>query len=303
MADFTRRRWTTPRIAVPRRGPVDEEINPSSGWTNDFPGFHCLLVNLPGFNEDDIKLNVDESGIVVVSGRRKVSDEKQEHFEKTFNVPEDGDVNNIKKIFDGATLRVRIPKVANSEENKPSSADGTSTNNINPEATKDTTESDMIPSESPAPSNGETENRKEASFIPSLGSIKEGKPVESNKEAKSPTPNNGTNGAAIVDANDSRASNSDTNEQKEIATKNKEPDNSVVSGESGDTKEKKEEPFKSPPKEEGNKEPKKGGDQEEKSSKASVLGRIAENKGILLASIISFTLGVLLSHKMHPSST
>ncbi|XP_021733790.1 uncharacterized protein LOC110700545 [Chenopodium quinoa] len=118
MADFTRRRWTTPKMAVPLRGPVDEEINPPSGWINEFR-FHCLLVVLPGFEKGDIKLNVDESGIIEVTGRRKVNDEKQEHFKKTFNVPEDGDVKNIELIFDDGTLRVRIPGMV--EEINPSS--------------------------------------------------------------------------------------------------------------------------------------------------------------------------------------
>ncbi|XP_021733789.1 18.1 kDa class I heat shock protein-like [Chenopodium quinoa] len=136
MADFPRRRWTTSKIAVPRRGRVDEEINPSSGWTNDFPGFHCLLVDLPGFEKDDIKLNFDEPGIIEVSGRRKVDDEKQEHFKKTFNVPEDGDVENGEMIFEGGTLRVRIPKAAKNGTSKPSSADGASTKNINTDKKK-----------------------------------------------------------------------------------------------------------------------------------------------------------------------
>ncbi|KAK7411469.1 hypothetical protein VNO78_02902 [Psophocarpus tetragonolobus] len=97
-----------------------EEIVPNSGWINDHSA-HFLLVDLPGFKKEEVALQVDASiGKIIVKGERQTNEQKRVHFELTFPVPPDSDIDNISGNFDSEILHVFIPKGKTSQEHKES---------------------------------------------------------------------------------------------------------------------------------------------------------------------------------------
>ncbi|KAG6745928.1 hypothetical protein POTOM_050438 [Populus tomentosa] len=92
------------------RSHVVEECVPSSAWTEDSNG-HYLLVDLPDFKKEEVKLQVDNSGQIVVRGERLVNNNsKVIYFEQKFKLPENSDTDKITGKFDGEFLYVTVPK-------------------------------------------------------------------------------------------------------------------------------------------------------------------------------------------------
>ncbi|KAG2407707.1 uncharacterized protein HKW66_Vig0025290 [Vigna angularis] len=89
--------------------PVLQQIVPNSGWTQDSAG-HYLLVDLPEFRKEEVKLQVDSYGRIVVKGERQINAWKHDHFRLTFPAPLDSDMDRIAGKFDGGVLYVTIPK-------------------------------------------------------------------------------------------------------------------------------------------------------------------------------------------------
>ncbi|GMH01341.1 hypothetical protein Nepgr_003180 [Nepenthes gracilis] len=85
-----------------------EKITPSSGWVMDSQ-VHLLLVDLPGFRLDDVKLEVDSYGKLTVSGGRILGENKYLHFKQTFKLPENSEAQKISRKFEGDTLFVSFP--------------------------------------------------------------------------------------------------------------------------------------------------------------------------------------------------
>ncbi|CAN6714009.1 unnamed protein product [Malus baccata var. baccata] len=95
-----------------------EEIVPSSDWTEDCNG-HYLLVDLPDFKKEEVRLEVNISaGHITISGERQVNEKKTEYFKQKFTLPPNSDVDKITGKFDGEILYVTVPKVATAVEEK-----------------------------------------------------------------------------------------------------------------------------------------------------------------------------------------
>jgi hypothetical protein len=63
------------------------------------------------FKKEEVKLQVDNSGQIVVSGERLVNNNsKVIHFEQKFKLPENSDTDKITGKFDGEILYVTVPK-------------------------------------------------------------------------------------------------------------------------------------------------------------------------------------------------
>ncbi|KAJ6977356.1 inactive protein RESTRICTED TEV MOVEMENT 2-like [Populus alba x Populus x berolinensis] len=92
-----------------------EEYVPSSAWTED-PNSHCLLVHLPDFRKEEVKLQVDDPGKLTVSGERLVNNSKCIYFEQTFKLPQNSDTDNITGKLDGEILYVTVPKQEETSE-------------------------------------------------------------------------------------------------------------------------------------------------------------------------------------------
>ncbi|KAF5205990.1 Hsp20-like chaperones superfamily protein [Thalictrum thalictroides] len=88
---------------------VYEDFPPSSDWTHD-SNCHVLLIDLPGFKREELKVRVDNLRKVTVSGERQVSENKYSRFKQIYELPEDSDIDNISGRFDGGLLFIIIPK-------------------------------------------------------------------------------------------------------------------------------------------------------------------------------------------------
>ncbi|KAL5544399.1 hypothetical protein UlMin_008183 [Ulmus minor] len=102
------------------RGPqtgnmIFEEIEPSSQWTAD-KNSHYLLVELPGFKKEHVKIQVINSGHIKISGERLVHENRKLNFEKSYKVPENSNTDKITAKFDGEILYVTVPKQVVDEE-------------------------------------------------------------------------------------------------------------------------------------------------------------------------------------------
>ncbi|XP_043724310.1 inactive protein RESTRICTED TEV MOVEMENT 2-like [Telopea speciosissima] len=106
MENMTGRRGTGERANA---RPVYEDFQPMADWTND-SNSHGLLVDLPGFKKEELKVEVDNNGRLAVRGERQFSDNKYKRFKQVYNLPIDSDIDKITGKFDGGVLFVIIPK-------------------------------------------------------------------------------------------------------------------------------------------------------------------------------------------------
>ncbi|KAJ0536400.1 putative alpha crystallin/Hsp20 domain, HSP20-like chaperone [Helianthus annuus] len=86
---------------------VFEEFVPPSAWTDDST---CLLVDLPGFKRQELKLQVDNQTHLVVNGERQVRENKYKRFEQRFELPKNVDTEKITGELDGEILFISVPK-------------------------------------------------------------------------------------------------------------------------------------------------------------------------------------------------
>ncbi|KAA3463282.1 inactive protein RESTRICTED TEV MOVEMENT 2-like [Gossypium australe] len=88
-----------------------QKIVPSSDWTHDDKA-SFLLVDLPGFKKEELRLELASTGHIIISGERRVDENKSVYFEESFEVPENSDTDNINAKFDGDFLHVTLPKLS-----------------------------------------------------------------------------------------------------------------------------------------------------------------------------------------------
>ncbi|XP_004236193.1 22.0 kDa heat shock protein-like [Solanum lycopersicum] len=89
--------------------PVYEDIEPSSGWIEDAEN-HYLLIDLPGFKREEVKLEVDTFDNIKVSGERKVGENKFIRFQKSTIAPEKSKSEDTSARIEDGILFVIIPK-------------------------------------------------------------------------------------------------------------------------------------------------------------------------------------------------
>lgn len=85
-------------------------------------------VDLPGVNKDEIKVDIHK-GVLTVSGERKTKTEVKEEdyykvetsfgkFSRSFNLPENADIENIEASGENGVLEVVIPKLSEEKHKK-----------------------------------------------------------------------------------------------------------------------------------------------------------------------------------------
>ncbi|XP_042512612.1 22.0 kDa heat shock protein-like [Macadamia integrifolia] len=85
------------------------DFHPHADWTHD-SNSHVLLIDLPGFKKEEVKLEVDNKGNVAVSGERQLTENKYKRFKVNYNLPIESDIDKISGKFDNGLLFVIIPK-------------------------------------------------------------------------------------------------------------------------------------------------------------------------------------------------
>ncbi|KAG0483105.1 hypothetical protein HPP92_011189 [Vanilla planifolia] len=106
-----------PEERYPETKPVYEEFQPFSEWAQD-PANYILLVQLPGFRKEDVKVLVDNTGRLTIRGTKQLRDNRFARFEKSFTLPTNSNVEKTSGKFEDACLSLFIPKAAAVEPEK-----------------------------------------------------------------------------------------------------------------------------------------------------------------------------------------
>ncbi|KAM0063015.1 putative alpha crystallin/Hsp20 domain, HSP20-like chaperone [Helianthus debilis subsp. tardiflorus] len=93
----------------PRVNRVYEQFKPMSEWRQE-DGYDTLLVYLPGFQKEYIKVATEELNIVRVRGERLVAENKWSRFQEDYRVPENCEMRGIRAKFDGGILTITMPR-------------------------------------------------------------------------------------------------------------------------------------------------------------------------------------------------
>ncbi|KZV47306.1 inactive protein RESTRICTED TEV MOVEMENT 2 [Dorcoceras hygrometricum] len=96
-----------PRSAGVR--PVFEDFKPISEWEQDDES-HSLVLYLPGFMKEQIKVSTEGRNIIRVRGERLVAGNKWSRFQEDFQVPENCEMNSIRAKHQGGNLTITVPK-------------------------------------------------------------------------------------------------------------------------------------------------------------------------------------------------
>ncbi|XP_062206171.1 18.5 kDa class I heat shock protein-like [Phragmites australis] len=87
------------------------EIDPHSEWVRGRE-FDALIVDVAGFSKEQLKVLVERSGRLKVSGERAVDESGRQwcHFLKSFDLPAGCDAAAVRVQLDKGTLYVQVPR-------------------------------------------------------------------------------------------------------------------------------------------------------------------------------------------------
>ncbi|KAH0466982.1 hypothetical protein IEQ34_004220 [Dendrobium chrysotoxum] len=95
----------------------------------DLPGAYVFVIDMPGIKNGDIKVQVEEGNLLVVSGERKRGEEKEGKylrierrmgkFMRKFPLPENANLDAISAVCQDGVLTVTVEKTPPPEPKKP----------------------------------------------------------------------------------------------------------------------------------------------------------------------------------------
>ncbi|KAL7157855.1 hypothetical protein ABFS83_02G104100 [Erythranthe nasuta] len=90
---------------------VFEEFNPISEWKQD-DVLHSLnlIINLPGFTKDQIRVSTQGRNTIRVAGERFVAGNKWIRFAQDFQAPENTEMDTIRAKLQGGILTITVPQ-------------------------------------------------------------------------------------------------------------------------------------------------------------------------------------------------
>lgn len=89
--------------------PVYEDFKPISEWEQDDES-HFLVIHLPGFMKEQIKVSTEGRNIIRVRGERLVAGNKWSRFLEDFQIPGNCEMNSVRAKYEGANLTITVPK-------------------------------------------------------------------------------------------------------------------------------------------------------------------------------------------------
>ncbi|PWA78055.1 HSP20-like chaperone [Artemisia annua] len=95
-----------PRLVA---GRVYEQFKPMSEWRQE-DDYDTLLVYLPGFQKEYIKVTTEDLNIVRVRGERLIAENKWSRFQEDYKVPENCEMRGVRARFDGGILTITMPR-------------------------------------------------------------------------------------------------------------------------------------------------------------------------------------------------
>ncbi|XP_008789674.2 inactive protein RESTRICTED TEV MOVEMENT 2 [Phoenix dactylifera] len=89
---------------------VYKDFAPSYKWVRE-EGTDTLVIDLPEFNKEQVRVELDYSGKLSVSGERPLGDKRWSRFDNVFQVPKES--NEFQARFENGHLHVKIlPKTS-----------------------------------------------------------------------------------------------------------------------------------------------------------------------------------------------
>ena len=96
----------------------------------EYPNSYTFIVNMPGLRSGDIKVQVEDSNVLVISGERKREEEKEGakyvrmerrvgKFMRKFVLPENANTDKISAVCQDGVLTVTVEKLPPPEPKKP----------------------------------------------------------------------------------------------------------------------------------------------------------------------------------------
>ncbi|XP_054799404.1 17.9 kDa class II heat shock protein-like [Prosopis cineraria] len=96
----------------------------------EFPNFYEFVVDMPGLKSGDIKVQVEDDNILLISGERKREEEKEGakyvrmerrvgKFMRKFVLPENANIDAISAVCQDGVLTVTVQKLPPPEPKKP----------------------------------------------------------------------------------------------------------------------------------------------------------------------------------------
>lgn len=97
-----------PSAAVPR---VYENFRPSTEWKQEKESY-ILLIFLPDFLKQNIRVTTETGNILRVTGERPVGGNKLSRFQEDFQIPKNCIIKAIRAKFEGGILTITFPRIA-----------------------------------------------------------------------------------------------------------------------------------------------------------------------------------------------
>ncbi|XP_009362384.2 17.1 kDa class II heat shock protein-like [Pyrus x bretschneideri] len=96
----------------------------------EYPNSYVFVVDMPGLKSGDIKVQVEDDNVLLISGERKREEEKEgakyvrmerrvSKFMRKFVLPENANVNAISAVCQDGVLTVTVEKLPPPEPKKP----------------------------------------------------------------------------------------------------------------------------------------------------------------------------------------
>uniref|UniRef100_A0A7N0TQ45 SHSP domain-containing protein n=1 Tax=Kalanchoe fedtschenkoi TaxID=63787 RepID=A0A7N0TQ45_KALFE len=116
------RQRLNPTSNVPARAtgrPVYIDFTPRHDWRSDEEGSAVLVLALPGFTREQIKVTAEPSGNIRIRGLRHVVGRNWSRFNSEFRVPEGCIMTGIRAKFEPGNLHITIPNKNPKRNEKP----------------------------------------------------------------------------------------------------------------------------------------------------------------------------------------
>ncbi|KAJ8621865.1 hypothetical protein MRB53_030394 [Persea americana] len=88
-----------------------EDFQPSSDWYREDKS-DTLVVRLPGFVKEQLRVQLHNNGVLKISGERPIQGNKWTRFRKDFLVPDHCDRTQIRAKFETRALYITMPKTS-----------------------------------------------------------------------------------------------------------------------------------------------------------------------------------------------
>ncbi|CAA6666196.1 unnamed protein product [Spirodela intermedia] len=95
----------------------------------EYPKSYVFIIDMPGLKSGDIKVQVEDDNLLVISGERKREDDKEGKymrmerrvgkFMRKFSLPENANTNAISAVCQDGVLTVSVEKLPPPEPKKP----------------------------------------------------------------------------------------------------------------------------------------------------------------------------------------